>query len=216
MTAGGLDEPARAAGGRSALAGAARPLRCAGRLAGPPSPRRCPGVGGPATPGRGAGRGARAAVHRRRCGHRRRRSPRPAGHPARARRRPGAAAAVEQLRPSLGPRELGLLVLLGATLARPRLPRPAAGWAPLAAGAALAWVRDCAAGALGHGPVPPAYPRARVGGPPRRGSDLGGVPRRPRRSAGAAAAPARPPGSRPVRCCSGLAPRPPSASRSWS
>ena len=53
-----------------------------------------------------------------------------------------------------GLRELGLLVLLGATLARPRLPRPAAGWAPLAAGAALACVGTALLGHSGTGRSP--------------------------------------------------------------
>jgi copper transport protein len=53
-----------------------------------------------------------------------------------------------------GLRELGLLVLLGAALSRPRLPRSAAGWAPLAAGATLACVGTALLGHSGTGRSP--------------------------------------------------------------
>ena len=53
-----------------------------------------------------------------------------------------------------GVRELGLLVLVGAALARPRLPRSAAGWAPLVGGAVLACVGTALLGHSGTGRSP--------------------------------------------------------------
>jgi copper transport protein len=53
-----------------------------------------------------------------------------------------------------GLRELGLLVVLGAALARPRLPRSAAGWAPLGTGTALACVGAALLGHSGTGRSP--------------------------------------------------------------
>ena len=140
--------PAR---GRSALAGADRPLRCARRLARRSSPAAVPRRRARRTRAP-PGCGARAAVLRRAV-----RSPPPSepsscwsassrsAAPGRC-RCCGAATALRW-----GLRELGLLVLVGTTLARPRLPRSAAGWAPLVAGAALACVGTALLGHSGTG-----------------------------------------------------------------
>ena len=85
-----------------------------------------------------------------------------------------------------GLRELGLLVLLGATLAGRGSPRPAAGWAPLAAGAALACVGTALLGHSGTGgpltpPVCSRRPRTSARRRPGRGASSSS-PWRSRRS----------------------------------
>ena len=214
VTAGGLDEPAppplEAAlrwlvlvGLSGALGGA-----LALHLLAPAS-----AVGAPHT-GRRVGRGARAAVLRGRCGRRRRRSPRPAGHPARPRRQPRAAAAVEHATGCAGGCASSACWCCSVRRWPGRgSPGPRAGWAPLAAGAALACVGTALLGHSGTGRSPDPTRVLASAAAPRRGGDLGGVPGRPRRGARRrSCAGTRRPGSRRVRCCSGSARRPRSAS----